>query len=315
MPVQTPCPKPPQLQQLLNGQASEAEFQRLEQHILTCDRCGQLLCELKPDDTRFEGLRQLAVDPQRRPAVERLVARLEQLAAGIRLGTTPAPERTDAAEPRARKDSGAPPRDPAKGPAKPLSFDFLAPPEQPDEIGRLAHYRVRKLLGQGGMGMVFQAIDTHLDRPVALKVMKPELSQNEEQRRRFLREAKATAALKHDNIVTIYQVGEDRGVVFLAVEFLVGEALDRWLERGKKPSISQVLRLGREIARGLAAAHERGLIHRDIKPANIWLEAPGGRVKILDFGLARSNEDTHLTQSGVIVGTPAFMAPEQAQGA
>src|SRR5262249_8483537 len=133
---------------------------------------------------------------------------------------------------------------------------------------------------------------------------------------RFLREAQAAAAVKHDHVVTIYQVGEDRGVPFLAMEFLQGESLDDWLKRGRRPNASQVVRLGREIARGLAAAHDKGLIHRDVKPANIWLDREhAGRVKLLDFGLARAaGDNVHLTQSGCIVGTPAYMAPEQGRG-
>ena len=104
-----------------------------------------------------------------------------------------------------------------------------------------------------------------------------------------------------------------RGVPFLAMEYLQGMSLYRWFERGRKPSLDLMLRLGREMAAGLAAAHKRGLIHRDIKPANIWLEAPIGRVKILDFGLARSEtHDVQITNPGMTVGTPAYMAPEQA---
>jgi serine/threonine protein kinase len=131
---------------------------------------------------------------------------------------------------------------------------------------------------------------------------------------RFVREAQATAAIKHDHIVTIYHVGRDNEILFLAMEYLQGLSLERWLERGRKPSIDLALRIGREIAAGLAAAHRRGLIHRDIKPANIWLEAPSGRVKILDFGMARSQrDDVLITQSGTVLGTPAYMAPEQAR--
>src|SRR5262249_8373354 len=134
----------------------------------------------------------------------------------------------------------------------------------------------------------------------------------------------AAAAVEHDHIVRIYQVGEDRGVPFLAMEFLRGEPLDARLKRAGKLPIPEVLRIGREMAEGLAAAHAAGLIHRDVKPGNTWLEGePGkgglggerGRVKLLDFGLARSTaEASTLTQSGAIVGTPAYMAPEQAQG-
>ena len=124
------------------------------------------------------------------------------------------------------------------------------------------------------------------------------------------------AAVHHDHVATIFQVDEDNGVPFLAMEFLQGMPLDQWLKGGRKPSVAQVLRMGREMAEGLAAAHEQGLIHRDVKPGNIWLDsAHKGRVKILDFGLARvGTEDVHLTRTGAIVGTPAYMAPEQARG-
>ncbi len=191
----------------------------------------------------------------------------------------------------------------------------LRPPEAADELGRLGGYRVLRLLGQGGMGAVFLAEDPHLERKVALKVMGPGVAALPEARQRFLREAKATAKIKNDNVIAIYQVGEDNGVPFLAMEYLRGESLEGWLRRGKPLSAGQLLRMARDVTRGLAAAHEKGLVHRDIKPANLWLEAPRGRVKILDFGLARGGvEEVQLTQSGAILGTPAYMSPEQARG-
>src|ERR1022692_532794 len=165
------------------------------------------------------------------------------------------------------------------------------------------------------MGVVFRAEDPHLQRLVALKAMLPGLAASESAKQRFLREARAAAALKHDHIVSIYQVGEDRGAPFLAMEFLEGEPLDDRLKRQGRVPVPEILRIGREIAEGLEAAHEKGLIHRDIKPANLWLEGKKRHVKILDFGLARAMGDTtHLTQSGAIIGTPAYMAPEQAEG-
>ncbi|MFO0821938.1 MAG: protein kinase [Gemmataceae bacterium] len=192
--------------------------------------------------------------------------------------------------------------------------DYLAPPQAHDEIGRLGGYRVLRLLGEGGMGSVFLAEDVTLQRAVALKVMKPEIAAKTNARERFLREARAAAKIKHDHIITIYQVGEDRGVPFLALEFLEGMALDAHLKQRGEISLGDVIRIAKETALGLQAAHTRGLIHRDIKPANIWLEAPSGRVKILDFGLARQQEDdTQLTHSGTVVGTPAYMSPEQAR--
>jgi len=195
------------------------------------------------------------------------------------------------------------------------SFDFLTPAQDGNGLGWLAHYRVVRLLGSGGMGLVFQAEDAQLHRPVALKVVRPDLARDELLRQRFLREARAMAAVKSDYIVTVHQVGQADDVPFLAMEFLEGESLDAWLAQGNQPDIATVLRLGREIALGLAAAHERGLIHRDIKPGNVFLEARTGRVKILDFGLARpAHEHSGITQAGLILGTPDYMAPEQADG-
>jgi len=195
-------------------------------------------------------------------------------------------------------------------------LSFLTPPRAADELGRLGGYRILKVLGQGGMGMVFEGHDPQLDRRVAIKVMLPRIAANETAKQRFLREARAAARLKSDHIVSIYQVGEDRGVPFLAMEFLEGLSLDEFLNRGRKPTLPQILKIGRETALGLVTAHEQGMIHRDIKPANLWLDkAHGGRVKVLDFGLARAGkDDVQLTQSGAIVGTPAYMAPEQARG-
>ncbi len=192
---------------------------------------------------------------------------------------------------------------------------FLVPPQGEGELGRLGQYRVLKELGRGGMGMVLYAEDSHLRRMAALKIMLPKFARDAHARDRFLREARAAAKLQHDNVVTIYQVGEENKIPFIAMEFLKGVPLDQYLKEKGELEISQTIRIAREIAEGLQAAHEVGLIHRDIKPANIWLEAPKGRVKILDFGLAReANDDIHLTKSGAVVGTPAYMAPEQARG-
>jgi eukaryotic-like serine/threonine-protein kinase len=191
----------------------------------------------------------------------------------------------------------------------------FAPPTAPGEVGTLGRYRVLKKLGQGGMGAVYLGYDVKLGRKIALKVMLPEHTEDPESRERFLREARAAAMLKSDHVVTLFDVGEERGVAFIAMEYLSGYPLDQYLRNTGELPLAQVFRIGRETAMGLAAAHDLGLVHRDIKPGNIWLEAPKGRVKILDFGLARAaNDDTHLTTTGLVVGTPAFMSPEQARG-
>jgi hypothetical protein len=194
-------------------------------------------------------------------------------------------------------------------------IDFLAPPEAKDELGRLGKYRILQVLGHGGMGVVYRAEDPKLKRTVAIKAMLPTLAASASAGKRFLREAEAMAGVEHDHIVRIYQIDEERGVPFLAMEFLKGESLDSRLRNEKPVPLGEVLRIGREIGEGLAAAHATGLIHRDIKPGNIWLEAPRNRVKILDFGLARAaSQESGLTQQGAIIGTPAYMAPEQGRG-
>lgn len=194
---------------------------------------------------------------------------------------------------------------------------FLSPPQQAGELGRLAGYRVLRQLGEGGMGLVLEAEDIKLRRRVALKVMKPEIAKKQQHRERFLREARTAAQVEHDHICPIFQVGDENGVPFIAMPFLKGEALDARLKRQRPLPIDEAVRIVREVAEGLQAAHSVGLVHRDIKPGNVWLETLANRlprVRILDFGLARARlEEAHLTQSGAIIGTPAYMAPEQAR--
>jgi formylglycine-generating enzyme required for sulfatase activity len=193
---------------------------------------------------------------------------------------------------------------------------FLAPPQAPGELGQVGRYRVLRELGAGGMGVVYEAEDTQLLRRVALKVMHPETARHGDGKARFLREARAAAALTHDHIVPIHDVGEQGGAPFLVMALLRGETLEARLKRTRRPlPLAEALRIGREVAEGLAAAHEAGLVHRDVKPANVWLEAPAARVKLLDFGLARLSEgDAVKTRSGAVLGTPAYMSPEQAAG-
>ena len=167
---------------------------------------------------------------------------------------------------------------------------LLAPPQAPGEIGRLGPYRVFGLLGQGGMGVVFHAQDTALRRDVALKVMLPHVAANPSARGRFVREARSQAKVEHDHVAAVFHVGEEGGVPYLTMPLLKGQTLAAALKASPRPPLAEVLRVGREMAEGLAAAHAHGLVHRDIKPGNVWLEGGRRRVKILDFGLARTAE-------------------------
>jgi hypothetical protein len=313
------CPDASQYERLISHGLPDAETEALLVHLEGCDACAQQLGTLLERDTLASLIRQARTleDETSEETIAGLVQRLSQLRP-----EGPAPAETQDESP---SDYPSPPV------ADPELYDFLAPPQAPDELGRLGPYRVLQVLGAGGMGVVFRAEDPQLARLVALKAMLPALAASASARQRFLREGRATAAIKHDHIVTIYQVGEDRGVPYLAMELLEGEPLDARLQREGKLPPAEVLRIGREMGLGLAAAHARGLIHRDIKPPNVFLvsgEEPKSpsdhspltthhspKVKILDFGLARAaGEEGRITQQGAIVGTPAYMAPEQAQG-
>jgi serine/threonine protein kinase len=198
-------------------------------------------------------------------------------------------------------------------PADPADLPQFAPPEAPEELGRLGKYRILKELGRGGMGAVYLAFDERLQRRVALKVMLPK-DASPTAKDRFLREARAAAQLSSDHVVSIFEADEIDGVTYIAQQFLQGAPLDEYLKKKGTPTLPQAVRIARETALGLAAAHKLGLVHRDIKPGNVWLEAPGGRVKVLDFGLAKPlDAAVELTRQGQILGTPAYMSPEQAR--
>ncbi len=193
-------------------------------------------------------------------------------------------------------------------------YQFLDPPQRQGEIGRLGPYRILGVLGKGGMGEVFRAEDGRLKRSVALKVMKTQFTSTANSRKRFVEEARSMAAVHHDNVATIFEVGIHRGMPFMAMEMLKGEPLDQSMRLEKRFDYKDVLRVAKEVALGLSAAHQCGIIHRDIKPANIWIEEPSGRAKILDFGLAIAGTNLdRLSSRGSVVGSPRYLSPEQAR--
>ncbi|HEY6051658.1 MAG TPA: serine/threonine-protein kinase, partial [Thermoanaerobaculia bacterium] len=196
----------------------------------------------------------------------------------------------------------------------------------------LKHYRIVERIGEGGMGVVYRAHDTHLDRTVAVKVLRPEAVEDAERKWRFVREAKAASALNHPHIVTIHDIDSDAGVDFMVMEYVDGASLERLIPASGLP-LDQVVDYGEQISSALGAAHAAGIVHRDVKPANVMI-GPGGRVKVLDFGLAKLVEPEQTlsgaaatrdstataeavearTRQGTILGTIAYMSPEQALG-
>jgi len=191
-------------------------------------------------------------------------------------------------------------------------------------IGKsLAHYEIIGLLGKGGMGEVYRARDTKLDRDVALKILPAKVAADPAALERFEREAKTVAGLNHPHVVTLHSVEEDRGIRFLTMELVEGQGLDQLLGPDGLP-LSQVFEIGTAVADALAAAHEKGIVHRDLKPANVMVTR-NGHVKVLDFGLAKLTEDhpasdiekteaLGLTQAGSVLGTVPYMSPEQLRG-
>lgn len=195
-----------------------------------------------------------------------------------------------------------------------ISLDFLAPSSQPDLLGRLGRYEIERLVGTGGMGVVLKGYDTELHRVVAIKVLLPHLASSGAARRRFAREAQSAAAVMHEHVVPIHNVEVDGDVSYLVMQYVPGRSLQTRVDEQGPLQVAEILRIARQAALGLAAAHEQGVVHRDVKPANMLLEESVDRLLISDFGLARTVDDATLTRTGVVAGTPHYMSPEQAEG-
>ena len=195
-----------------------------------------------------------------------------------------------------------------------VSLDFLEPSDNPAMLGRLGEYEILGIIGSGGFGIVLKGYDRELNRYVAVKVLAPHLAHNAVARKRFAREAQAAAAVVHPHVVAIHTVDPSGKLPYLVMPLIAGESLQDRLNREGCLEVKEILRIGLQVAQGLAAAHAQGVVHRDVKPANILLERGVDRVMLTDFGLARAMDDASLTRSTVIAGTPQYMSPEQAQG-
>jgi hypothetical protein len=290
----TACPNEDHLRDFLLGRSGEAEVRHVEEHLSACSSCLRRLESLHTADHLLVALRAPnggTPEPPQRMAS--LILRLKS--AGVE--AVPQPPTT----PLASQVETTPP-EPAPPPR---------PAPLPSAIGR---FRIIKRLGAGGMGTVYLAHDPQLDREVALKVprLDPSSEEGELARQRFLREARAAAAVRHPHVCPIHDVGEHEGQPYVVMDFVAGSSLAERLRKQGRLDDRAAAELVRQAAEALQAVHDHGLIHRDLKPANILLDGDGKAV-LTDFGLARPENDADgLTGSGVILGTPAYMAPEQA---
>jgi eukaryotic-like serine/threonine-protein kinase len=289
MPAPLLCPDADVLRDLLDGSLADDQQANLTRHLDGCPDCQRTLEALAVGTSAVPGF--VYPLPGHRnvfePALRQAMAALRGDASFTLEGEAP-------------EDDG------------PLGF--LDSPQSPGHLGRFGPYEIMEVIGRGGMGVVLKARDSSLGRFVAIKVLAPQLAVNPAARRRFAREAKAAAAVVHDNVVPIHHVDTASGLPYLVMQYVPGPSLQQRLDACGPLELEEILRIGMQTAEGLAAAHAQGIVHRDVKPANILLENGVERVRLTDFGLARTVDDATQTQSGLLAGTPAYMAPEQARG-
>lgn len=330
--VATTCPTQDNLRALVNGSLPEPLANETTEHIGVCTRCQSAIEGVAQQDVSGSGFSFSGI------AIEELVGVAAQVAPprdsaywkavenasgefhrgqGVVADLARTAAESVPVEHASRVAQSSSERPPTSGPPVAALLPFLKPSEDPAYIGRLHHFEISRVIGRGGMGIVLEAFDTHLQRVVAIKVLNPEYAKNDVARQRFCREGRAAAAISHEHVVAMHQVArEDQGeVAFLVMQYIEGDTLEKRLEQNRPFPPAEAARIGMQIAAGLSAAHDRGMVHRDIKPANILIEHGTERVKLTDFGLARATDDVRLTKTGMVTGTPLYMSPEQATGA
>jgi serine/threonine protein kinase len=283
------CPQTDQFERLIRGDLADSERHDLEEHLRECLPCRQRAQGLGPGGSSV-------TDP-----AGQTLGTIEIRPGGSSADDGPATPASSGAKTLPRKA-----RETAVASAAPLSA--LKSGDQLDK------YDILAVLGRGGMGVVFKARDTVLDRVVAIKTLGPLLATSAVARKRFIREGRSAAAVKDQHVVTVYGVEEHEGAPYIVLEYVEGRTLEDLLSRSAPLPVEEVVRLGAQVAEGLAAAHQKGLIHRDVKPGNVLLEHGTGRVTITDFGLARAVDDASVSRQGEVCGTPQYMAPEQVRG-
>ncbi len=268
---------------LLTGEIDAARTSELEQHLAICIDCRQRLEQQVGDDGWWNETESSL--------------RSQHVAASLRDTEDGPAYAASLGETRLRESV----------------LDLLGPTDDPNMLGRIGPYEIIGLLGQGGMGAVFKGFDRSLNRFVAIKMLLPHLAASGAARKRFAREGQAVAAVVDDHVMAIHCVDEWQGVPYLVMTYSRGVSLQKRLSDNGPLEVREILRIGMQAAKGLAAAHAQGIVHRDIKPANIFLDQNVERVQLMDFGLARAVDDASLTRSGTLAGTPQYMSPEQAR--
>jgi WD40 repeat protein/serine/threonine protein kinase len=289
------CPSPEELRALISSDVSGPRLIELTDHVGECDHCRRKMDGIATQELPVLAEAIRGIDKQGIPKNSAYWGVVDEAVVHLTRTRGPDGSRTAKLDP---------------------DLKFLQPSNEPGRLGRIGEFDVIRIVGRGGMGVVMHAYDPTLQRDVAIKILDPQLASNDTARQRFLREARAAAAVAHENIVAVHSVNEDNhsGLPFFVMQLVVGESLEQRLRRQGKLDVAETARIGAQAAAGLAAAHATGLIHRDIKPGNILIEEGTERVKLTDFGLARAAEDLKLTKTGFVSGTPLYMAPEQAKG-
>lgn len=276
------CLSPERLRELAHEDLPPQQWAEWEEHLTQCDKCRQVLEQFDDEDDWQDDVR-------------------SALSEGVSADGSRVTETSSFEEPQ-----------PDAGLQNVLAM--LVPTDDPRMLGRIGTYEIVGVLGRGGMGVVFKGFDAALNRYVAIKMLLPHLATSGAARKRFAREAQAAAAVVNDHVMAIHAVAEWQGMPYLVMPYGRGSSLQKRLNDEGPLEVAEVLRIGMQTARALAAAHAQGLVHRDVKPANILLDEGVERVTLTDFGLARAVDDISLTRVGMLAGTPQFMSPEQARG-
>ena len=284
-----------QLKDSIEGTLDKPVQRQLEQHLESCKSCQMQLEQIAGEQSDWEKVSDyfVAQEPSTDPYMGETTIdiRLIPGSSGIQYELQESVIKTN-----------------------PTPSNFLEPPSHPETLGRIDGFEIEQLIGQGGMGVVYKGFDTELNRPVANKVLADHLASSGVARQRFAREARAAAAVMHPNVVPIHSVNSNAKRPYIVMTLVSGRSLQAHVAKNGSFTVKELIRIGKQIAAGLAAAHREGLVHRDIKPANILLEKDVSRVMITDFGLARAADDAAFTQTGWLAGTPHYMSPEQVTG-